>query len=50
MFSNRDSEFEADLLTNGDLFQKRLATKKKDDKKTQDKKAEREKRIRKQIL
>ena len=50
MFSNRDSEFEADPLKNGDLFQKRLATKKKDDKKTQDKKAEREKRIRKQIL
>ena len=44
MFSDTDSDFEADLIKNGDLFQKNHATKKKDDKKTQDKKAEKGKK------
>ena len=44
MFSDTDSDFEADLIKNGDLFQKSHATKKKDDKKTQDKKAEKGKK------
>ena len=34
MCSDTDSEFEADPIKNGDLFQKSLATKKSDDKKT----------------
>ena len=44
MFSDTDSEFEADPIKNGDLFQKGLATKKKDDKKAQDKKEEKGKK------
>ena len=40
MSSDTDSEFEADSIKNGDLFQRNLATKRKDDKKTQDKKVE----------
>ena len=44
MFSDTDSDFEADLIKNGDLFKKSHATKKKDDKKTQDKKAEKGKK------
>ena len=44
MSSDTDSEFEAEPIKNGDLFQKSLAKNKKDDKKTQDKKAEKGKK------
>ena len=44
MSSDIDSEFEAEPIKNGDLFQKSLAKNKKDDKKTQDKKAEKGKK------
>ena len=44
MSSDTDSEFEADPIKNGDLFQKSLATKIKNDKKTQDKKADKGKK------
>ena len=44
MSSDINSEFEAEPIKNGDLFQKSLATNKKDDKKTQDTKAEKGKK------
>ena len=44
MSSDTDSEFEADPIKNGDLFQKNLVTKKKADKRSEDKKVEKRKK------
>ena len=44
MCFDTDSEFEADPIENGDLFQTSLTTKNKDDKKTQDNKTEKGKK------